>query len=43
MFNNICIILQPSIKINQFTKPEITKSLYKPNDELDDENNEVCT
>lgn len=43
MYVCVYVTLQPSIKVNQFTKPEIIKSLYKPNDELDDENNEVST
>ncbi|KAL4090510.1 hypothetical protein QTP88_025329 [Uroleucon formosanum] len=32
---------KPHIKINQFTNPEIIKPLYKNNDEIDDENNEL--
>ncbi|XP_060851522.1 ubiquitin carboxyl-terminal hydrolase 8-like isoform X3 [Rhopalosiphum padi] len=32
---------KPPVKINQFKNPEIIKPLYKNNDELDDENNEV--
>jgi len=33
--------LQPPVKNNQFKNPEVIKPLYKNNDELDDENNEV--
>ncbi|XP_060876079.1 ubiquitin carboxyl-terminal hydrolase 8-like isoform X1 [Metopolophium dirhodum] len=32
---------KPHVKINQFMNPEIIKPLYKNNDELDDENNEI--
>lgn len=33
--------LQPSIKMNQLSKPEVVNPLYNTDDELDDENNEV--
>ncbi|KAL5235637.1 hypothetical protein ACI65C_003047 [Semiaphis heraclei] len=32
---------KPPVKINQFMSPELIKPLYKNNDELDDENNEL--
>lgn len=40
-FTFVFKFFQPSIKMNQYIKPEIIKPLYKTNDELDDENNEV--